>query len=110
MSAPPPPTYSFPPRTTSLHTHPLPAYTPSRWGNYSTEAEYLTALRAWVEEKQYAAPAEKSALVGFYGTKTMGDYVSGAGGRREERKREMDVGSKGEKGLGGWWRRRRGDF
>ncbi|MCJ1409797.1 hypothetical protein MMC19_003880 [Ptychographa xylographoides] len=73
--------------TASLRT--LPPYSASRWGNYGSEAEYLAALRAWVEDKQYVAPAEgKNGLTGFYGTKSMDYYASrpGLGSARKERR------------------------
>ncbi|MCJ1435054.1 hypothetical protein MMC27_004424 [Xylographa pallens] len=94
--------------TASLHT--LPAYTPSRWGNYSTEAEYLTALRAWVEDKQYTAPGDKSALVGFYGSKTMSDYASAPGlrsGKKERRASEAQTAVAGSAVAGEGQRRRK---
>ncbi|MCJ1286946.1 hypothetical protein MMC26_006293 [Xylographa opegraphella] len=105
----PPPSYHHhppPPRTTSPPSlRSLPAYTPSRWGNYASEADYLAALRAWVEEKQYvsaAAPGERHALVGFYGAKTMSDYAGGVGGgkKKERRKSEALVGEGGMQGEG----------
>ena len=105
--------------TASIRT--LPAYTPSRWGNYSTEAEYLTALRAWVEDKQYTAPGDKSALVGFYGSKTLSEYGSAPGlrsGKKERRASEAQTAAAGgavaEQGrrrrkssLGAWLSRKR---
>ncbi|MCJ1318759.1 hypothetical protein MMC15_004090 [Xylographa vitiligo] len=87
--------------TASLRT--LPAYTPSRWGRYATEAEYLAALRAWVEERQYGAPGEQSALVGFYGAKTMSDYAAGPGLGGDKKK-----GRGAGEAPGGRWRWLRG--
>ncbi|MCJ1392066.1 hypothetical protein MMC18_004933 [Xylographa bjoerkii] len=111
---PPNPTIPRNAETASLRT--LPAYTPSRWGNYSTEAEYLTALRAWVEDKQCAAPGDKSLLAGFYGTKTMSDYASAPGlrsGKKERRASEAQVAIEGQgqrrrkSSIGAWLSRRR---
>lgn len=43
---------------------------------FPNEEAYLNALRAWIEEKKYIQPNEDSnTLSGWYGTKTMDDYI-----------------------------------
>jgi len=57
---------------------------PPKWGpgspyGHGSEAAYLSALRAWAEEKKFMTPGEGIAatqLEGFYGKKTMGDYIA----------------------------------
>ncbi|MCJ1403036.1 hypothetical protein MMC11_006258 [Xylographa trunciseda] len=110
----PPPSFASACNAETASVHTLPAYTPSRWGNYSTEAEYLSALRAWVEDKQYAAPGDKSALVGFYGAKTMSQYADAPGlwggkkgGSVGEGEGEGQGKGRRKSSLGEWLRRRR---
>jgi hypothetical protein len=60
---------------------------------FPSEADYLAALRAWAEERQYIQL--DTALVGWYGTKTKADYLSKPGlglrakskARKEEKRR-----------------------
>ncbi len=99
-----------------LETEPAPSSRPYR--GFPSEAHYLAALRAWAESKQYAEPFE-TGLVGFYGTKTMGELASKQpptfeGLRlkekwraRRERKKEAAVAAAGSKAtIGEEWRRR----
>ncbi|KAF1353083.1 hypothetical protein BDV97DRAFT_107372 [Delphinella strobiligena] len=45
---------------------------------FPSEAAYLRALEAWAEEKKYIQPSDEShTLSGWYGTKTMDDYIEG---------------------------------
>ncbi|KAL8659703.1 MAG: hypothetical protein Q9202_006983 [Teloschistes flavicans] len=113
----PPPSNPIP--TTRTH-EPLPRYTPHRWAPYATEAEYLTALRAWAEEKTFVRLDENTGLEGFYGKMTMRDYAEREGGWRADggkgrRKKMGEEGKEGEedkekgrgkRGVGRWFRRR----
>jgi hypothetical protein len=57
-----------------------------------SEEEYLAALRAWVEEKQYVSLGENTQLTGFYGKKTMDMYIAKPGpnwGRKKRSKSEI---------------------
>lgn len=54
----------------------LPPYTEARYGKYGSEAEYLAALRRWVEAKSCERPGDSDPLFGFYGQKTMNDYAN----------------------------------
>lgn len=49
----------------------LPPYSTAKYGIHKSEAEYLTALRAWAEEKSYDKADSQGGLVGFYGSATM---------------------------------------
>ena len=52
----------------------LPPYSEAnKYGCYKSEAEYLSALRAWAESKQYidTNPTVGGGLIGFYGHRTM---------------------------------------
>ena len=55
-----------------------------------SEEEYLAALRAWVEEKQYISLGPSTTLEGFYGKKTMDMYAA------KESKRGKGKGSKNQ--------------
>lgn len=70
---------------------------------FPSEADYLAALRAWAEERQYIQL--DTALVGWYGTKTKEDYLSkpGLGLRakskaRKEEKRRATISGASENG------------
>lgn len=109
-STEPPPSYDSQ-TTTTPPTAPPPRYTPNRWAPYATEAEYLTALRAWAEEKTFVRLDERTALEGFYGKMTMREYAEreGGGWRADGGRRRREEGEKGkEKGKEkrGWFRRR----
>ena len=56
-----------------------------------SEEEYLTALRAWVEEKQYVSLGD-TTLEGFYGKKTMDMYAAKPGlnwGKKKQSKTQI---------------------
>jgi hypothetical protein len=57
-----------------------------------SEEEYLDALRAWVEEKQYISLGED--LQGFYGRKTMDMYAAKEGPNWGRKKRGKSTGQK----------------
>jgi hypothetical protein len=67
--------------------------TETAYRGFPSEADYLAALRAWVEEKQYTQ--FDTALIGWYGTKTKADYLNKPGlglrtkskARKEEKRR-----------------------
>lgn len=59
----------------------------------SSEAEYLSLLRAWVEEKQYISLG--ADLQGFYGRKTM-DMYAAKEGPRGKKGGESDAGREGK--------------
>ncbi|KAI9723155.1 MAG: hypothetical protein M1828_004258 [Chrysothrix sp. TS-e1954] len=69
-SAPAPSTPPTPTTTTTSHQRRTPVSKVRHHGLYSSEAEYLSALREWAEEKKYTRLGEQG-LVGFYGSKTM---------------------------------------
>ena len=66
----------------------LPDYTnATRYGNRSEE-EYLAALRAWAEEKQYVQLDKMGGLPGFYGNE---DLKERAERMKKERKAEKEM-------------------
>jgi hypothetical protein len=91
---------SLAPSYSATGAAPLPAYTQkSRYGPYSSEAEYLAALREWVEEKAFQHPEDNPhALVGFYGKKTTQDYLNKPGGVRSKPRKGSKAGEGGKKG------------
>lgn len=51
---------------------------PTPYKGFPSEAAYLRALEEWAEEKKYIQPSDEShTLSGWYGTKTMDDYIEG---------------------------------
>jgi hypothetical protein len=63
--------------------------TETTYRGFPSEADYLAALRAWAEEKEYVQ--FDTALVGFYGTKTKADYLSKPGlGLRKKSKAQKE--------------------
>lgn len=53
---------------------------PRPYKGFPSEEAYLNALRAWVEEKKYIQPTEETTMLqGWYGTKTMDDYIQQSG-------------------------------
>jgi len=78
----------------------LPPYaTAARYGRYKTEAEYLAALKAWVEEKACErVGGDQNGLIGFYGSKTMDHYATRPGGVRSgmsSRKKSSSISEQG---------------
>ena len=68
-------------RTAADNESLLPSYTPAKYGihsRYKSEAEYLAALREWVEERGYTGlkndKGRDTTVEGFFGAKTMRDY------------------------------------
>lgn len=67
--------------------------TETAYRGFPSKADYLAALRAWAEEKQYHQ--FDTALIGWYGTKTKADYLNKPGlelrtkskARKEEKRR-----------------------
>lgn len=54
------------------------ATTTTPYKGFPSEAAYLRALEEWAEEKKYIQPSDEShTLSGWYGTKTMDDYIEG---------------------------------
>ena len=78
----------------------LPAYTPAKYRGHATQEEYLAALRAWAEEKLYTQPADKSTLVGFYGSETMKERTARAPPPLKMRIGRKRKGSKAGEGVG----------
>jgi hypothetical protein len=79
--------------------------TDTTYRGFPSEADYLAALRAWAEEKQYVQ--FDTALVGWYGTKPKADYLSKPGGlglrkksnpQKEEKRRATVSGATGSSG------------
>ena len=75
----------------------LPPYSEAnRFGRHKSEADYLAALRAWAESKQYidTDPAVGGGLVGFYGDRTLEERRARLEEdrrlRREEREKRAD--------------------
>jgi hypothetical protein len=65
------------------------APTETTYRGFPSEADYLAALRAWVEEKQYVQ--FDTALVGFYGTNPQADCLSKPGlGLRKKSKAQKE--------------------
>jgi hypothetical protein len=78
-----------------------PTQTPYR--GFPSEADYLAALRAWAQEKEYVQ--FDTALIGWYGQKTKEHYLSqpGLGLRkkakaRKEEKRRATISGESESG------------
>lgn len=86
-----------PPASDPDNTSLLPSYSAAKYGNYTSEADYLTALRAWAEEKAFVEPGE-TGLVGFYGKTTMEGYIQRPGGGVRSKRREK-IDTKEEKGA-----------
>ncbi|KAL8793312.1 MAG: hypothetical protein Q9195_004089 [Heterodermia aff. obscurata] len=95
FSTPPP---SPPPASDPENTSVLPSYSAAKYGNYTSEADYLAALRAWAEEKAFIEPGD-TGLVGFYGKTTMEGYIQRPGGGMRSRRKEK-VDRKKEEGKG----------
>ena len=92
FSTPPP---SPPPAADPDNTSLLPSYSAAKYGNYTSEADYLAALRAWVEEKTFVDPGD-TGLVGFYGKTTMEGYIQRPdGGMRSKRKEKVETKEEG---------------
>jgi hypothetical protein len=78
----------------------VPTQTPYR--GFRSEADYLAALRAWAQEKQYVQL--DTALIGWYGQKTKEDYLNQPGlglrtklkARKEEKRRATISGERGD--------------
>lgn len=72
---------SHTPSTISISRHSsIASEAPRPYKGFPSEAAYLEALRAWVEEKKYIQPSEESTMLqGWYGTKTMDDYIQQSG-------------------------------
>ena len=109
-----PPEYSAPPASTPtpnarrvrFNTPPpasdpdnaslLPSYSAAKYGNYTSEADYLAALRAWADEKAFIEPGD-TGLVGFYGKTTMEEYIQRPGGGvRSKRKEKNETRKEGK--------------
>ena len=71
----------LPPQKETDNESLLPTYSAAKYGIYGSEAEYLAALKAWVQEKAFVEPSE-TTLVGFYGKTTMEEYANKPGGVR----------------------------
>ena len=78
----------------------LPPYSPpaGSYRGHNSEAEYLAALRAWVEEKAFVQLHDNCALPGFYGKETMEEYITKIPELRLGRKKGRKGRSKGENG------------
>ena len=88
FSTPPP---SPPPASDPDNTSLLPSYSAAKYGNYTSEADYLAALRAWAEEKTFVEPGD-TGLIGFYGETTMEGYIQRpGGGMRSKRKEKVET-------------------
>jgi hypothetical protein len=76
---------------TSAATPPLTKAATSARRFTKSEEEYLVALRAWVEEKQYVSLGD-TTLEGFYGKKTMDMYAAKPGpnwGKKKQSKTQI---------------------
>lgn len=76
---------------TSAATPPLTKAATSARRFTKSEEEYLAALRAWVEEKQYVSLGD-TTLEGFYGKKTMDMYAAKPGpnwGKKKQSKTQI---------------------
>ena len=108
FSTPPP---SPPPASDPDNTSLLPSYSAAKYGNYTSEADYLAALRAWAEEKAFVEPGD-NGLIGFYGKTTMEGYIQRPGGgvrsKRKEKAETKKEEGKGARHLEGKERRRSG--
>ena len=117
--------------TTSIASSTLPPpYQPQtrRYGVHKSEDEYLAALRAWAEEKQWVEVNGSGALNGFYGDECLEDRSRRMKAERQGekeakarakamRRATVDAGSSatGLKGraqrrkssVAGWWERRK---
>ena len=66
----------------------LPPYHSAKYGIHKNEEDYLAALRAWAEEKQYVEVASNGGLPGFYGNEELKDRAERA---KATRKAEKEV-------------------
>ena len=98
---PPPTTRRVRFSTDTDNTSLLPSYSAAKYGAFSSEAEYLSALRAWAEEKTYLDAGDKG-LVGFYGRETMEGYIARPGGgmRTKKTTRKQNKGTGEGEGMG----------
>ena len=97
FSTPPP---SPPPASDPDNASLLPSYSAAKYGNYTSEADYLAALRAWAEEKTFVDLGD-TGLVGFYGKTTMEGYIQRpGGGMRSKRKEKVETKKEEGKGAG----------
>ena len=84
----------------STATSQLPSYAnttaANRYGIHRNEEEYLAALRAWAEEKQYVQLDKKGGLPGFYGNEELKDRAERMKMERKEEK-EMKLRRKMER-------------
>lgn len=60
-----------------------PTNIPRPYRGFPSEAHYLAALKSWAESRSLYVEPLPTSLIGFYGEKTMQEYVKDAGPRQE---------------------------
>lgn len=76
----------------------LPPYASVQYGIHRNEEEYLKAMRAWAEEKQYIQYNENGCLPGFFGKESLDDRSTRMKAERRAEK-EAKAKEKARRGM-----------